>query len=96
MSLPNGLGLTPEMLAAIKAQQQQVQIASPMNDVQLIALVAGSLYANADSYPVSTDRLLDLATEMVAGAYARVAGGRFNRALEAARLLEQAKETVSA
>lgn len=92
----NGLGLTPEMLKAIRDQTAQVQIASPMNDVQLLALVAaqiaGHVVAPATAAQAA-DAALDLAMEIVSGAYARVASGRVNKAL--AEAAEREKQVTA-
>lgn len=89
---PNGLGMTPEMIEAIRKQSAQLQIASPMNDVQLLALVAAQIVGQILSSATAVETAnaaLDLATEIVSGAYARIASGRVNKRLEAAAQLEK-------
>lgn len=82
--------LRPDVRAVVEqllagAGQAQLQVAQPMNDVQNISLVAAQLIALDPSHQVDAERLLDAATDIVAGAYIRVADGRFTKALAAAK-----------
>lgn len=87
----NGLSLSDAQLQALAAQKQpepQIVVAAPMNDVQNISICAAML---ATSGYTSADPLLDLATDLVAGAMARVIDGRYVAALETAKLRAQAQ-----
>jgi hypothetical protein len=87
----NGLKLTDEQLRALaqqKQQEQQIVVAAPMNDVQNISICAALMAASGYT---SADPLLDLATDLVAGAMARVVDGRFRSAVESAQLRAQAE-----
>lgn len=86
MPFPEGLELPPDMLAKIRAAQSQtaIQVAQPMNDTQNLSLVAASLAAG---HPLlDANELLDLATELIVGAYSRaLPNGAYMKALQNAK-----------
>jgi hypothetical protein len=77
------LELTPDLARAVQAgQQPQLQIAAPMNDVQLIALVAA--HVMGDRHREAAQCVAD-AINIVAEAFVQFQAGKFPQAIDRAR-----------
>lgn len=87
MNPRNGLHLLPPR----DPQPAALQVAQPMNDTQLVALVAAQLASGYDfaTNALVAERAVALAVEIVARSFARVAGGAFQARIRAAVADEQ-------
>ena len=86
MGLSKLEGLTPEMLAALRSQPPAMQIASVLNDTQLVALVAASVRSGSPSaMSIPAAERVGLAIEIVAEAIVQMQSGAMDRAAGRAR-----------
>lgn len=83
----DGLLLPPDLAAAVnQGQQPMVQIAAPMNDVQLIAWIAAQIMGDRHR---QAGQCVDDAMNIVAEALTQFQAGKLQHAVERARLRVQ-------